>query len=269
MWENESMDGIVEILTMHSMGERDGRQFSPATLPYSVLALFVDNLKNFVVGGHGTGDEREKILADMEVSQRTGSWTVGVLLSSTWLSSAPIQSLKADLKAISARRFDAIADASRARAFRALRAGMAGRGISHFGILSKVLNISETDILPHSGEEESPTEIWLDAERYFPASPKINVQLELDGWKTVRADPSVAGFGDIGASVPEGTLLVRIAYQFNPKTNERRNERIVEVVRRSRVFDEEAFDDMASKPNGWSSVADPVAEIRRMRDGDA
>ena len=33
-------------------------------------------------------------------------------------------------------------------------------------------------------------------------------------------------------------------------------------------FDEAAFDEAVSKPNGWSGVADPVAEIRRMRDGD-
>jgi hypothetical protein len=33
-------------------------------------------------------------------------------------------------------------------------------------------------------------------------------------------------------------------------------------------FDEAAFDKAVAKPNGWSGVADPVAEIRRMRDGD-
>lgn len=33
-------------------------------------------------------------------------------------------------------------------------------------------------------------------------------------------------------------------------------------------FDEAAFDAAVAKPNGWSGVADPVAEIRRMRDGD-
>ena len=32
-------------------------------------------------------------------------------------------------------------------------------------------------------------------------------------------------------------------------------------------FDEAAFDAAVSKPNGWSGVADPVAEIRMMRDG--
>ena len=36
-----------------------------------------------------------------------------------------------------------------------------------------------------------------------------------------------------------------------------------------RKFDEAAFDEAVSKPNGWSDVADPVAEIRRMRDGGA
>jgi len=35
-----------------------------------------------------------------------------------------------------------------------------------------------------------------------------------------------------------------------------------------RKFDEAAFDTAVAKPNGWSGVADPVAEIRRMRDGD-
>jgi len=35
-----------------------------------------------------------------------------------------------------------------------------------------------------------------------------------------------------------------------------------------RKFDEAAFDAAVAKPNGWSGVADPVAEIRRMRDGD-
>ena len=33
-------------------------------------------------------------------------------------------------------------------------------------------------------------------------------------------------------------------------------------------FDEEAFNAAVAKPNGWSNVEDPVAEIRRMR-GDA
>ena len=32
-------------------------------------------------------------------------------------------------------------------------------------------------------------------------------------------------------------------------------------------FDEAAFDAAVSKPSGWDAVADPVAEIRRMRDG--
>lgn len=35
-----------------------------------------------------------------------------------------------------------------------------------------------------------------------------------------------------------------------------------------RKFDEAAFDKAVAKPNGWSKVADPVAEIRKMRDGD-
>ncbi len=35
-----------------------------------------------------------------------------------------------------------------------------------------------------------------------------------------------------------------------------------------RKFDEAAFDKAVAKPNGWSGVADPVAEIRKMRDGD-
>ena len=34
-------------------------------------------------------------------------------------------------------------------------------------------------------------------------------------------------------------------------------------------FDEAAFDAAVSKPNGWSNIADSVAEIRRMRDGVA
>lgn len=33
-------------------------------------------------------------------------------------------------------------------------------------------------------------------------------------------------------------------------------------------FDEAAFDAAVAKPNGWSGVADPVAEVRKMRDGD-
>ena len=33
-------------------------------------------------------------------------------------------------------------------------------------------------------------------------------------------------------------------------------------------FDEAAFNKAVAKPNGWSKVADPVAEIRKMRDGD-
>lgn len=36
----------------------------------------------------------------------------------------------------------------------------------------------------------------------------------------------------------------------------------------AKPFDEAAFDAAVSKPNGWSDVANPVAEIRRMR-GDA
>lgn len=32
-------------------------------------------------------------------------------------------------------------------------------------------------------------------------------------------------------------------------------------------FDEAAFDEAVSHPSGWDAVADPVAEIRRMRDG--
>lgn len=35
-----------------------------------------------------------------------------------------------------------------------------------------------------------------------------------------------------------------------------------------RKFDEAAFDEAVAKPNGWSGIADPVAEIRKMRDGD-
>lgn len=35
-----------------------------------------------------------------------------------------------------------------------------------------------------------------------------------------------------------------------------------------RKFNEAAFDKAVAKPNGWSGVADPVADIRKMRDGD-
>ena len=113
-----------------------------------------------------------------------------------------------------------------------------------------------TDILPREGDPVGRTETWLDARRYFTASPKLSVQLELDGGKTVKADAGVDGFDAIGANVPEGTVQVLVAYQFNPETGERRN-------------DEKAFDEMSSRPSGWSSVPDPVAEIRKMRDGDA
>ena len=259
----------MEILTLHSVGEKGGQPFSRDALPYSVLEATVENLKSFVVGGKGTKEERDGILADMVVSQRDGSWTLGVVLAVSWLSSVPIQSLRADLAAISERRFDAISDASRARAFRKLRTEMSGHGVTSLGVKSDILQIEETDILPREGDPVGRTETWLDARRYFTASPKLSVQLELDGGKTVRADSGVDGFEAIGANVPAGTVQVLVAYQFNPETGERRNERILEVSRRSAVFDEKAFDEMSSRPNGWSGVPDPVAEIRKMRDGDA
>lgn len=263
------MDTTTEILTLHSVGEKDGKPFSPVSLPFSVLEATVDNLKSFVIGGKGTKEERDAIFENMIVSQRDGSWTFGVLVASSLLASAPIQSLRTDLAAISERRFDAISDASRARAFRKLQSGLSGHGLTHLGVKSDVLHIDETDILPREGDPVGRTETWLDARRYFTASPKLSVQLELDGGKTVKADAGVDGFDAIGANVPEGTVQVLVAYQFNPETGERRNERILEVVRRSTVFDEKAFDEMSSRPNGWSSVPDAVAEIRKMRDGDA
>ena len=263
------MNTAMEILTLHSVGEKDGKLFSPTLLPYSVLRSFVDNLKSFVIGGKGTKEEREQILADMDVSQREGSWTLVVLLASSWLNSAPIQSLKSDLSAIAERRFDAISDTSRAKALRALQNGMRESGLTHLGVSSKALHIVETDILPRPDDPASAPDVWLDAQRYFSASPRLNVQLELDGGKTVKADAGVDGYEAIGANVPDGAVQVLVAFQFNPKTGERRNERILEVVRHSRVFDEKAFDEMAAKSNGWSAVADPVAEIRRMREGNA
>lgn len=50
-----------------------------------------------------------------------------------------------------------------------------------------------------------------------------------------------------------------------------RNRQIFELARVAldgpvpRAFDEAAFDEAASRPNGWSEVPDPVAEVRRMR----
>lgn len=263
------MADTLEILTLHSTGERDGKPFSPSSLPYYVLQSFVDNLKGFVIGGKGTKEERDGILREMEISQRDGSWTLVVLLAASWLSSAPIQSLKSDLSAISERRFDDISDTNRARAFRKLQSEMRGSGLTHLGVKSDALHMAETDILPQPNDPAPAPEVWLDAQQYFTASPKLNIQLELDGGKTVKADSTVDGFDTIGANVPDGNVQVLVAFQFNPETGERRNERILEVIRRSAVFDEKAFDEMASKPNGWSNIANPVEEIRNMRDGHA
>lgn len=262
-----AMAEMMEILTLHSVGERDGQAFSPLALPYSVFIALADSLKGFVVGGKGTKEERDEILDTMVISQREGSWTLGVVVAATLLSSAPIQSLRADLTAISQHRFDAISDSSRAKALRNLQHGMRENGLTHLGVKSDILEIAETNILPEEGEAEVEPEVWVQAQRYFPANPKLNVQLELEGGKTVKADAGVNGFDAIGANVPAGHVQVLLDFQYNPATGERRNERILKVVRHSADFDEKAFDEMASRPNGWSSVADPVAEIRRMRDG--
>lgn len=262
------MKDMVEILTMHSVGEKDGKTFSPATLPYPVLCLFVENIKSFVIGGHGSKEERDRIFSDMEVAQRTGSWTVGVLVPSILLATAPLRSFRADLTAISARRFADISDASRAKAFSELRSGLGSTGVTHLDIRSDIFDIAATDVSPRDDDPAPIPEIWLDAEQYVLASPTLNVQLDLEGGRSVKADATVAGFADIGASVPEGRLVVRVAYQFNPRTNARRNERVIEVVRRPAIFDEKAFDEMAAMPNGWSGIADPVAEIRMIRDGN-
>ena len=264
-----AMNDLVEILTLHSVGARNGVPFSPRSVPLPIFEAFAEELKAFVIGGKGSKEERANLEQALEVSQEDGSWIVGIWVVAALLSSAPIKSLQADLQLIQERRFDEIADASRARAFRKIRSTMVQQGVTRLEVQSERLNITATNILPMPGDPMPAQETWVKTERFFVANPKVQVQLELEGGKTVKTDDSVQGFGTLRATVPEGPVYVRVAFQLNPETGERKDERVLEIVRKRTVFDEAAFDAMASKPNGWHDVADPVTEIRKMRDGNA
>jgi len=60
-------------------------------------------------------------------------------------------------------------------------------------------------------------------------------------------------------------VLAHVAYRINLRTKDWHNIRLVSLSLPETTFDADAFDKAVSRPSAWDEVADPVAEIRRMR----
>ena len=98
---------------------------------------------------------------------------------------------------------------------------------------------------------------------------KANVHLEIEGRGTVVAESLRQYLSDLTENLLYKKVLAHVAYRKNLQTGEWDKPRLIAIENPVRhQFDEQAFEQAIARPNGWEDVADPIAEIRKLRGED-
>lgn len=263
----------VEVFALHSVGERNGIPFSPSSIPLSTLETIVNDVPNFVLGDSVAGTKKSEIRDSMNVAFSDGSLTVGVALPAALATILGASGFSSDLAAFAAGRPGEVKDQVRMDAARSLKTNLLREGARSIGFSSHSAGIAEFDIVERDVAVPPDVTPWIDSDSYVMAvvtdlggKSKVNVHLEIEGRGTVVAESIRQYLSDLTENLLYKKVMAHVAYKVNTLTGEWRNPRLVALENPARrTFDATAFEQAIGKKNGWHDVADPIAEIRKLR----
>ena len=267
---------MVEILSLHSRGVKDGVEFSPSSMPLSALEAVVNAIPKIVMGSAIPGARRGEIREAMRMSIEKGSLNIGVILSASAAAMLNGTTFAQDVVSLSSGHADETKDTVRKDAVNFLKSELVRNGASFIGVSSMYAGVPEFDLV--QGTEEQPAEesAWVDSDSYVMAlvtdlggKNKANVHLEIAGHGTIVAESVRQYLSDLSENLLYKEVLAHVAYKVDVSTGEWIRPRLISLdAAKPKPFDASMFEAAISKKTGWNAVADPVVEIRRLRGAD-
>jgi len=266
----------VEILSIHSRGTKDGVEFSPSSMPLSALEAVITTIPKIVMGASIQSSRRSEIREAMRISIEDGSINIGVVLSVAAAAMLNGTTFAEDMASLSVGRIADIKDGVRKDAVGALKSELVREGASSIGVSSQYANVNEFDMMQELGDAPLEESALVDSDSYVMAlitdlggKSKANVHLEIPGRGTIVAESVRQYLSELTENLLYKEVLAHVAYKVDVATGEWSKPRLISLdASKPRSFDVRMFEAAISKPTGWNSVVDPVAEIRRLRGAD-
>ena len=241
-------------------------------MSYATFHSLLNDAALVIFGESISGEQKALLKNQMLISIDKGSFKLGIALPIMTLSVLSSTSYSSDLVAIQEGRFENVSDPIRLKTLIKIKEYLKADGASSVNIGSESANVKEFDMLTREmsiAEEKTP---WIETDGYVDATvndlggkSNPNAHLELDDGEVIKADTDKDYLSGLSDNMLYKKVLAHVAFMMNVDTHERKDPRLISIERTPTEFDEAAFDLAVSQPNGWSEIADPVQELRKMR----
>ncbi|MBQ6925647.1 MAG: hypothetical protein IJQ73_13480 [Kiritimatiellae bacterium] len=266
------MENKIDALELHSEGRKDGEPFSLASVPASVLKSVIDIIPVFVAGSRASSRTKSIVESSITYSFENGSLRIKTSLAAVMATVLQESDFISDFAAIAQGKMEEVSDVGRIESIRDLKRDLISGGATTVELSSAVAKVPAFDIANRNVETPTSLDPWVDSESYVMATVidiggknKANAHLELDNGELVVADSARNYLASLENNLLYKKVLAHVAYRVNLRTKDWQNIRLVSLSLPKTTFDAVAFDKAVSRPSAWDEVADPVAEIRRMR----
>lgn len=91
----------IDILSLHSKGEKNGEPFSSSSIPLSTLEILVHAIPDIIIGNSAAGVKKNDIKDAMSISINDGSLKIGVALPAIMASIIDGSAFSSDILALS------------------------------------------------------------------------------------------------------------------------------------------------------------------------
>lgn len=262
------------VIMLHSTGSKGGVPFSIGTIPFAALQSVVSEIPKVLFGSTISGKDKSALKDALSLSFGEGSVRIGAIMAMSALPLLRGTSFASDIRAIAENRLSDVIDPERLAAIAEIRDCLRMQGADSFGVASGFARVIETDLFNRDLTPCQTDSVWVESDAYVRATvtdlggkTSSNAHLELEDGETLKADTSRDYLFALKENMMYKPVIAHVAYPLNLKTREwdRSQVRLLSIELPETKFDRAAFDAAISGQNGWREIADPVAEIRRMR----
>lgn len=261
-------------IVLHSTGLKEGVPFSIGTIPFVALQSVVSEIPKVLFGSTIAGKDKSVLKDALSISFEEGSVRIGAIVAMSALTLLQDTSFASDIRAIAENRLRDVVDQGRLTAISEIRDCLRTQGAKTFAMASGFAKVDETDLLNRDLTPCHADSVWVESDAYVRATvmdlggkTSSNAHLELEDGETLKADTSRSYLFDLKENMIYKSVIAHVSYPLNLKTREwdRSQVKLLSIELPETNFDRAEFDTAISGYNGWREIADPIAEIRRMR----
>jgi hypothetical protein len=263
-------------LTFHVEGEKDSIPFSCSNIRIDFLRKCAECLPDFIIGSTLRGKRRDIVFDALTVRPEEGSIKLVISIMAAGWGVLTTTDFVADMKHISNGEIEKISDPRRVQIIRDIEVSMRDMGACRVGLSSIASEIPEFDLLSMNFSQQLDGALLIDSEDFVFAevqdlggSSKPNAHLLLlDSGEKIVAASNREYIASISENLVYKTVVAHLMYKYNYISGEKTDYRLVDLTVLSSQFDESKFEaSLEGYHTDWESVADPIAEIRRLRGG--